>query len=435
MSLDISSLLPADPSNAAKQALAPVVNDLGGSKILRIASQVRAMQREGKEICNLTVGDFSPAQFRIPEALTRGIVDAVQAGHTNYPPSDGIPELKEAIAEYYADELGLEYSAGSVCVGSGARPPIYAAWRMFVEPGDRTVSCRPMWNVSYYAHLVQSEHVFLETSAETNFFPTVEQVAEVLPGTRLLVLNSPLNPTGTMIDEEVLRGIAQAVVDENKRRTGRPCMLLFDQVYWLLTAEGMEHKSPVQLVPEVAPYVVHVDAVSKAFAGTGLRVGWGVLPEYLQPKMKALIGHMGSWAPRPEQMATAAFLRDRAAVSTYLDSIRSDIAGRLGAFYDGFQDMASRGLPVDAIKPQGAIYMSLHLDLIGRGGKGGAFDTNEQIRSWLLEDAGVAVVPFQAFDLTGDTGWFRLSVGAVGVDECHAAVGRIEDAMKRRGLA
>lgn len=430
MSIDISAVLPSDRKAAARAAVTPVVGGLGGSQILRIAGEVQALQRRGRTVCNLTVGDFSPSEFRIPEELSEGIVRAVRDGHTNYPPSDGLPQLKEAIAELYADELGLSYSPDSVCVGSGARPPIYAAWRMFVAPGEKTISCRPMWNVSYYAHLAQAEHVYLDTTAETNFFPTAEQVAEALPGARLLVINSPLNPTGTMIDAEVLADIARAIVDENDRRSGPPVMLLYDQVYWMLTEEGFTHANPVALVPEVAPYVVHVDAVSKAFAGTGLRVGWGVLPDYLQPKMKALVGHMGSWAPRPEQLATAAFLRDRTALHRYLRGIRRDISERLGTFHSGFADMAERGLPVEAIRPQGAIYLSLRLDLIGRG-----FETNDEIRGWLLEEAGVAVVPFQAFDMPADTGWFRLSVGAVSVAECGEAVGRIEAALRRRGLA
>ena len=114
-----------------------------------------------------------------------------------------------------------------------------------------------------------------------------------------MVMNSPLNPTGTVIDKEVLRGIAQAIVDENTRRgDARPCMLMWDAVYWQLTKDEHPFYSPVQLVPEIAPYVVHIDAISKNFSATGLRVGWAVLPPYLQTKM-AVIGHMGAWAARP----------------------------------------------------------------------------------------------------------------------------------------
>ena len=103
-------------------------------------------------------------------------------------------------------------------IGSGARPPLYATWRLFVAPGDRTISFLPAWNVGYYAHLCQADHHFIPTTAENNFHPTVEQVTRALPNTKLVVLNSPLNPTGTMISKETLTGIAQAIVDVNKKR-------------------------------------------------------------------------------------------------------------------------------------------------------------------------------------------------------------------------
>lgn len=433
MSIDLSKLMPADPAAATQAALTPPAAAMKGSLILGIAGQVRQLIAEGREICNLTVGDFSPAHFRIPQDLSEGIQAQVAKGMTNYPPADGVPELKAAIADLYKRELGLDYGPAGVCVGSGARPPIYAAWALFVQPGDRTVSFLPMWNVGYYAKLFQADHVYVPTTAENNFFPTVAQAAEAMRGARMMVINSPLNPTGTAIDPEVLRGIAQALVDENARRgwvdgavgSEPPCILLFDQVYWMLMAEGRTHKSPVQLVPACAPFVVHVDAVSKCFAGTGLRVGWAVLPPYLQGKMKALIGHMGAWAPKPEQLATADFLNDPDAVAAYMGQIRSDVAARLDRLYDGIQTMKAQGLPVDAIAPQGGIYLSLRVDLVGKG-----HDSNESVRRFLLEQAGVAVVPFQAFDMLDESGWFRMSVGACGLDEIDAALARIEAALR-----
>lgn len=428
MTIDVSSYLPKDAALSARQALTPTMGSLRGSTILAIAADVARLKREGREICDLTVGDFSPRQFPIPEVFTEQTIAALRGGHTNYPPADGIAELKDAITSFYARDLGLQYPAGSVVVASGARPPIYATWRLFVEPGDRTVSFLPMWNVGYYAHMCRSDHRFVPTSAETNFFPTVDQVRAELPEARLLVLNSPLNPTGTVIDPEVLRGIAEALVEENRRRgSGRPCMLLYDQVYWMLTAAGRVHANPVALVPECAPYVVQVDAISKAFAATGLRVGWMVLPPYLQGKAKALVGHMGSWAPRPEQLATAWLLDHPDAIDTYLTTFKAGIAARLDRIYDAVQGMKARGLPVDAIAPQGAIYLSFHCDLFRWG-----FQTNEEIRAFLLEEAGIAVVPFQAFDLPVDTGWFRMSIGAVGLEELEAALGRLEAALTRR---
>ncbi|NOY25190.1 MAG: aminotransferase class I/II-fold pyridoxal phosphate-dependent enzyme [Oligoflexia bacterium] len=428
--VDINAMLPRDSRAAMRQAVAAPMCDMRGSAILATAAQVKARIAQGAQICNLTVGDFSPQHFHIPAALTARIQQMLAEGQTNYPPADGVPELKSAIVGLYKRELGLDYGSDSVCVGSGARPPIYAAWRLFTRPGDKTLSFLPMWNVGYYAHFCQTDHTFLPTSAEHNFFPTVDQVAQHLPGTRLIVMNTPLNPTGTAIDRDVLQGIAQALVDENRGRQARgdaPCMMIFDQVYWRLTRPGVTHHSPVRLVPECAPYVVHVDAISKWFTGTGLRVGWGVMPPYVQAKMKGLIGHMGAWAPRPEQLAVAWLLDQPTLVRAYLDGLQDQIGARLDKLFSAVQDMRAQGLPVSAIRPQGAIYMSFHVDLIGRG-----FDTNEQIRTWLLDTVGLAVVPFQAFDMPEDSGWFRMSVGAVGLDELDSALERLRTALRTR---
>jgi aspartate aminotransferase len=413
-----------DPS----QFVTPTASQMVGSRILGIATQVRGMQAQGREICNLTVGDFRPELFPIPQDLAIQAQEAYSAGQTNYPPADGIPELKKAVSDLYRNVFGLDYGPEGVCVASGARPPLYATWKLFVSPGDVTVSFLPAWNVGYYAHLFGSNHRFVPTSASSNFHPTIEQIEAILPEARLILLNSPLNPTGTLISSDVLEGIAKAVVEENRRRAGKPpVMIMFDQVYWMLTEPGFLHSSPVSLVPEVAPYVIHIDAISKCFAATGLRVGWAVLPPFLQPKMKALIGHMGAWAARPEQLATAWLLSHPDRVQSYMEQMRERVGQRLQKIYQGVMGMKERGLPVDAIAPQGAIYLSFRMDLARLG-----FSSNEDMREWLLEAASVAVVPFQAFDLMDESGWFRMSVGSVGLDELDGALQRIEDALRSR---
>ncbi len=428
MPIDVSSYMPADGAAAAALAVTPLLNSLQPSAILALAAQVRKLKAAGREICDLTVGDFSSKQFPIPAALQQAIVDALQAGHTNYPPSDGVPELKDAVARLFRRDLDLDYPSSSVVIAGGARPLLYACWRLFVDPGERSVSFVPSWNNGYYAHLTQADHRFVRTSASDNFFPTVEMVRAELPGTRLLMLNSPLNPTGTAIDPEVLRGIAQAVVEENHRRQGaRPVMLCYDQVYWMLTFGQTRHYNPVALVPEVAPYTIQVDALSKGFAATGLRVGWGVLPSYLAPRMSGFLGHVGAWAPRAEQIASAWLLDHPDVCATYHQTMRAGVEARLQTLYKGIQGMKARGLPVDAIEPQGGIYLSFYAGLIGRG-----FDSNQAIASFLIDEAGVAVVPFQAFDLEENSGWFRMSVGAVGLSELDGALERIEAALHRR---
>ncbi len=426
MTTRISDHLPRDGARAARAALTPIAAGMKGSRILGIAAEVRALQAEGRAVANFTVGDFKPAQFRIPEALTAGIAAAVQAGETNYPPADGVPELKQAIADMVSREWGVDYGPDAVCVGSGARPPIYAAWRLFVEPGDVTVSFLPMWNVGYYAHLTAADHRFVQTAPEDDFFPTVAAFREAIRGARLVVINSPLNPTGTMISPEVLKGIAEALVEENAGRE-RPCMLIYDQVYWKMGLGDRRHANPVALVPACAPYVIHIDALSKWAVGTGLRVGWAVLPPYLQKPMKALIGHVGAWAPRPVQVAAAQWLQDPEGLAAWRTTLNDQVAARLNRLYEGISAMAERGLPVSAIAPQGGIYLSFNVDLVGKG-----FASNEEIRRFLLEEAGVAVVPFQAFDMPEETGWFRMSVGAVGLDDIDQALARLEAAFAAR---
>lgn len=412
--------------HTAKESVHPVIAELQGSMILGIASQVRKLQAQGKDICNLTVGDFKPEYFPIPEFLSEQVEKAYRDGQTNYPPSDGVLELREAISELYEREFGCSYGVEGVCVASGARPPLFSCYHMFVFKGESSASFLPSWNNSYYAHMREADHHFIATTTESNFHPTVEQIKECVSDVNLIALNTPLNPTGTMMSKDVIKGIAEVVVEENKKRIGkrRPVMIMYDQVYWMLLQDEQRHYSPVQLVPEVAPYVVHIDAISKSFASTGLRVGWAVLPPHLQPKMKALIGHMGAWAARPEQIATAKFLRRPDLMASYMTDMKARVDQRLQLLYRGITEMKARGLPVSAISPQGAIYLSFHVDLIGS-----KFKTNEEIRNFLLEKSGVAVVPFQAFDMKDENGWFRMSVGACGIDELERALERMEQAL------
>jgi len=132
-------------------------------------------------------------------------------------------------------------------------------------------------------------------------------------------------------------------------------------------------------------------------------------------------------APRAEQVATAELLRDRPALETYLREHKGRLQVRLDKLHDGFSRMAREGLPVRDIAPQGAIYLSAQFDLIGRRG----FSTNDQVRKYLLEEAGFAIVPFQAFGLQGENGWFRLSVGAVSVSDVEEALPRVEAALRK----
>lgn len=434
MSPSAVSLPDALASTDAARALNTMARGMQHSMILGIAAEVRARIQAGADICNLTVGDFDPQQFPIPRALRDGTVEAFDHAQTNYPPAEGVAELRRAVCDWYARELGITITPDWVVVASGARPVMYATYRLFLEPGDEQLFPAPSWNASYYGQITGAVPVAVPTRPEDGFFPDPATLAPMLRTAQLFSLNSPLNPTGTVIAPERLEGIARAIVAENRRRgveepDRRPLMWMFDQVYWQLCFRGARHAHPCALVPEVAPYVVTVDAISKAFAATGLRVGWAVLPPPLAAAMKALIGHVGAWAPKPEQLATARLLEDPAAIAAHRAVFHADVQERLDLLHSRLT-----ALRIPHIPPQGAIYLSVQFDLFGQPGVDGQpMRTNDDIRRWLLERAGMAVVPFQAFEMPEESGWFRISVGAVSVSGLRAALDRLAAAWPGAG--
>ena len=412
--------------------LSRLASELSGSEILKIGAEVRAAAATGRPVTNLTIGDFSAKEFRIPRAMEEGIVSALAAGEFTYPPSNGMESLRNAIRKFYADHTGADYSVDSILVTAGARPAIYSLFRAVVSEGETVVYGVPSWNNTYYVQIVGAKGIPVVCDATTNFQPTAKLLRPHLRGARLLSLNSPLNPTGTMIDAGVLAEICDAVLEENARRSAAegPLYLMYDQVYWMLTAGNVEHVDPVSLKPEMAQYTVLVDAISKAFAATGLRVGWAIGPADVIRAMSDISGHVGAWAPRPEQVATAKVLCDTNAVDQYMEGMRRDANARLNALSDGLRAMKADGLPVDCIEPQGAIYVSVQFNLRGRRAPNGdRLDSNDQIRRYLLEAAGLGAVPFQAFGFPGDTGWFRLSIGVVSVADIQALLPRIRGAI------
>ena len=429
---DIAQLV-KETGPAPEQRLGAMSRGLIGSEILRIANEIRAIVAKGASVCDLTVGDFNPQHFPIPSVMSKALTAAIERGQTNYPPTSGLNELREAVQKWYSRELGLEYPLESILINSGSRPGIYGTFRTVCDTGDRVVYSIPSWNNNHYTHLVGGVGATIQTGAADRFLPSREAVRAALPGTRLLCLCTPLNPTGTMIAKDVLFGISEDIVRENEsreRRGERPLYLLYDQVYWTLTFGDAKHYTPPGLVPEMARYTVFVDGISKAFAATGLRVGWAVGPVDVIAKMSSLLAHVGAWAPRPEQFATIALLGDPTAVREFQTGMKRGLQSRLDALRKGFAAMQAEGLPVDSSEPAGAIYLAAQIAPFGRRTPDGAvLATNDDVRRYVLTAAGMGVVPFQAFGSTEDDGWFRLSVGAVSLAEVEAMLPRLRTAL------
>ncbi len=409
-----------------------LANTLQGSEILKLSDEIRAKKAQGEEVHNLTVGDFDPKLFPLPEELTAAIQQAYTDHATNYPPAAGLLELRQAVSAHLMAQQGLAYDAESILISSGARPLIFGAFMALVDSDEKVIYPAPSWNNNHYIHLVSGEKVPIFTTVENGFLPTADELRPHVQGASLITLCSPLNPTGTAFAPEQLADICDLILEENNRRApgAKPLYLIYDQIYNALTYGDTQHVDPVTLRPEMRPFTVFIDGMTKAFAATGVRVGWAFGPEGVIKKMRAILSHVGAWAARPEQTGTTHFLRNRLAVDGYLTQIRTELSDRLNGFYEGIQLLKAEGLPVDAVQPQGALYLSVKMDLLGKHTPDGTLmPTAREVYSYVLEHAGFAIVPFYAFGLDDQSPWFRLSVGTVTHEEIPAILAALKKAL------
>jgi len=410
-----------------------LANSLIGSEIIKIGNEVNELKSKGAKIANLTIGDFDPSIFPIPAGLKAEIVDAYNHNHTNYPPADGILALRETIVDVLKDRYDLDFKTNEILVSGGSRPLIYATYLALIDPGDKVIYPAPSWNNNHYCHLSSAEGIAVETTAENNFMPTAELLKPHLKGATLLALCSPLNPTGTMFTKEQLEEICDLVIEENKSRSEgeKPLYIMYDQIYSLLTF-GKEHINPVSLRPELKDYTIYIDGISKCLASTGVRVGWAFGPDKVISKMKALLTHIGAWAPKAEQVAVGKFFADKGKVDEFLTSFKEQIQDSLNALYKGFQELKSDGFAVDAITPMGAIYLTLKIDYIGKTtADGDLLKDSTDVNSYLIKEAQVALVPFSCFGNDETKAWFRASVGACSLTDIKEMIPRVKAALSK----
>jgi aspartate aminotransferase len=344
-----------------------MAENLIGSEIIKLAGEIREKINQGENIYNFTIGDFNPKIFPIPSEYKKAILSCYEQDETNYPEANGMLKLRQSVSKFLKQRQGVSYSENEILISGGARPIIYAIFQTLVDQGDKVLFPVPSWNNNHYSFLSHANSIALETKAENNFMPTAAEIKPHISEINMLALCSPLNPTGTVFTKEGLEEICDLVIEENKKRPegSKPLYVMFDQIYWVLTYGGTKHFDPVSLRPEMRDYTVFVDGVSKSLAATGVRVGWAFGPARVIDKMKSILSHIGAWAPKAEQLATAIYLDNEKAVDTYLDTFKKELLERLNGFYDVFTKLKNEGFSVDAIAPQAAIYLTVKLDLTG----------------------------------------------------------------------
>lgn len=408
--------------------------NLHGSEIIKIAGEINELKRQGQNIANLTIGDFDSNIYPIPDELKQGIIREYNDNQTNYPAADGMLDLRESVSAFLKSRYNLDYASNQILISGGSRPLIYSTYLALVDPGDKVVFPAPSWNNNHYCDLTGAEAIIIQTRPEHNFMPTADEIRPHLKGATLLALCSPLNPTGTMFDKKDLEEICDLVIAENKTRKAgeKPLYILYDQIYSQLTFGHHQHFDPVSLRSELKDVVIFVDGASKCFAATGVRVGWGFGPANVIGHMKAIVGHMGAWSPKPEQVAMAKFLRQDNEVNSYLGQLKSNIQNSLNTLYQGFKKLQAEGLNVDAIEPMGAIYLTVKVDYAGKTTPDGTvLKTSTDINFYLIKEAKVAFVPFSAFGTDDNVNWFRVSVGASTLQDIEQMIPRIKGALSK----
>jgi aspartate aminotransferase len=418
------------PSNRLSQ----LAETLIGSEIVKLGNEIKDRIRQGHKIYNFTIGDFDSNIFPIPGQLKDEITKAYAEGHTAYPPADGIAELRASVSKFLSEREGLQYGNDEILIAAGGRPLIYAAYRAIVDKGEKVIYPVPSWNNNHYVHFNEGQHVMIQTKKENNFMPTADEVAPHLKGASLLALCSPLNPTGTAFKKEELEAICDLVIAENNSRgeNEKKLYVLYDQIYWTLTYGTTQHYNPVSLRPAMKEFTIFIDGISKAFAATGVRVGWSMGPSKLIARMKAINSHVGAWSPMAEQNATANYLLQTAAIEGYLETFKAAVEARLKKIYDGFVKLKADGFTVDAVAPQAAIYLTIQINLTGKTtADGKRLGTQADVTQYLLDAAQLAIVPFSAFGAPTDSTWYRLSVGTCRIEEIDEMLGKLRRALEQ----
>jgi aspartate aminotransferase len=397
-------------------------NNIVGSEIIKISQHIKQVQKT-KRVLNLTMGDFDPYVNPIPETLKEEIINAYSIDLTNYPLSSGELSLRQSVSSYFKYRRGIKYNENEILVGCGVRPLIYTVFKAIVDEGDVVVYPVPSWNNNHYSFLHNAGLEPIECTPENAFFPTVEDIELRIHYTRLVCLCSPQNPTGRIIDKQVLKGICDVIVNENKRRGSyeKPCYLFFDQIYSDLV--GNEFTHPLDVCPEIREYLICADGISKSLCATGVRVGWLMGPQNIIGKMTEIFSHIGAWAAKPEQNAVAFYLNNREDIGEFIQQKQQQYDFISSRIISLFNSMKTEGYNVDCQNSDGGIYISVYLGYVNN------FITTEDYINFLIEKCGLGIVPFEYFGSKENKGWFRISIGSIDSNNIHNVLEIIHNAI------
>lgn len=383
--------------------IAERAKSLTPSLTLSITSQAKQMIADGQEVCSFGAGE---PDFDTPEHVKEAAIEALNDGFTKYTPSSGTVELRTAVAEKLLLENNVEYDASQVIVSCGAKHSLFNTVMAVCDPGDEVIIPAPYW-LSYpeMVRLAGAEPVFVHTLEENGWKITGEQFENAMsPRTKMIILNTPGNPTGAVYSKAELESLAEVAVSED-------IVIVSDEIYEKLIYGDTEHVSIASLDDEVRDLTVTVNGVSKAYAMTGWRIGYLAAPEEIAVAVGALQSHSTSNPTSFAQVgALAAISGDQQAVTDMRDELdmrRSYMFRRLSAINN-----------ISVVEPKGAFYTLVNI------GRTGLTSTNFCDR--ILSHKQVALIPGIAF---GDDRTIRFSY-ATNLPTIKEGLDRFEDFCK-----
>lgn len=393
-----------------KNLLSERINKLQTSATLAMAAKARALKAEGKDIISLSLGE---PDFNTPDFIKEAAIQAINDNYTSYPPVDGYPALKEAIAGKFKRDNNLTYSAAQIVVSTGAKQALANAALVCINPGDEVILPCPYW-VSYrdIVKIAEGVPVEVQTSIENDFKITPEQLeAAITPKTKMLWYSSPCNPSGSIYSKEELRALADVL------QKYPDIIVVSDEIYEHINFVG-GHVSMAQF-EDMYNRTITVNGVSKAFAMTGWRIGYIGAPEAIAKACTKMQGQITSGANSIAQQATIA------AVSAPVNKIKYMV--------DEFKERRTLILNLlnsiegfNCNNPEGAFYVFPNVAaLFGKTFNGKTIQNASDLSMYLLEEANVATVTGEAF---GNPDCIRLSYAA-SKEEITTAINRIKKAL------
>jgi aspartate aminotransferase len=376
------------------------------SPTMAITTKAREMKAAGFDVIGLGAGE---PDFDTPDNIKRAAIDAINRGETKYTAVDGIPELKQAISEKFARENNLEYQPAEITVGSGGKHVLYNALLATLDPGDEVVIPSPYW-VSYpdIVLLAGAQPVIIATTLEDNFKLTPEALEKAItPKTRWFIFNSPSNPTGSGYSRDEVKALTDVLLHHDN------VWVLSDDIYEHLVYDGFEFVTPAQVEPKLKDRTLTLNGVSKAYSMTGWRIGYAAGPETLIKAMKKIQSQSTS---NPASIS-------QAAAQAALEGDQKCITDMLQAFKIR-HDRVIQGLNaiegIRCLPSQGTFYA--FPDVHGLIERLDGINNDVELAEYILEHAGVALVPGSAF---GSPGYMRLSYAT--------SMENLEEALQRLG--